>query len=134
MAGKWAKGTIFSVMVGAVDTPIASLTNIGGLDLSAEEIDISAHDSEDDYKEFIQGFKDGGSVSLEGNFTNVASQVALKTLFDAGTVTEMSITFPGTIGSWTFDGFVSAIGTSAPMSDKIGFSASVKVTGKPVLA
>lgn len=134
MAGKFAKSTVFSATIGAVLTPIASLTSIGGVDITADDIDVTAHDSTDDYREFIQGLKDGGSVTLEGNFTHVASQIGLKTLLDSGDVVAMKIEFPDALATWTFSGYVNALSTSAPMEDKISFSASVKVTGKPVLA
>lgn len=134
MAGKFAKSTVFSATIGTVLTPIASLTSIGGVDITADDIDVTAHDSTDGYREFIQGLKDGGSVTLEGNFTHVASQIGLKTLLDSGDVVAMKIEFPDALATWTFSGYVNALSTSAPMEDKISFSASVKVTGKPVLA
>ena len=134
MAGKFAKGTVFSATIGAVLTPIASLTSISGVELSADDVDVTAHDSADDYREFVQGLKDGGSVSIEGNFTHVASQIGLKTLFDSGDIVAMSIAFPDALATWTFNGYVNALSTDAPMEDKISFSASIKVTGKPTLA
>jgi predicted secreted protein len=134
MAGTFGKGTVFSATVGSVLTAIANLTNIGGLDLSSDEIDVSDHDSADGYREFIQGMKDGGSVSLEGHFTNDVSQTDLLDLFDSGAVVAMSIAFPDNLATWTFNGFVSGIGTDAPSDDKLGFTASVKVSGKPTLS
>lgn len=134
MAGVFGKGTTFSATVSSVLTEIASLTSIGGVDLSADDVDVTAHDSADDYREFVQGLKDGGTVSLEGNFTGVASQLALKTLFDGGDVVAMEIELAGGAGTWSFNGYVNAFSTSAPFDDKLGFSAQVKVTGKPTLA
>ena len=137
MAGKFAKGTVFSVTVGEVLIPIASLTNIGGVELSADDVDVTAHDSADNYREFVQGLKDGGSVSIEGNYTHHTSQITLKTLFDAGEasgVVAMKIEFPGALATWTFNGYINGFSTDAPLDDKLTFSASIKVTGKPVLA
>lgn len=134
MAGKFAKGTKFKATIGVALTDIANLTSIGGLDLSADDIDVTEHDSADDYREFIQGMKDGGAVSLEGNFVSVTELQKLKTLFDSGDVVAMEIVFPDTLGKWAFNGYVNALSTDEPMDDKIGFSASVKVTGKPTLS
>lgn len=134
MAGKFAKGTVFSVTVGSVLTPIASLTNIGGVELSADDVDVTAHDSADDYREFIQGLKDGGSVSIEGNYTHHTSQIALKTLFDSGDTVAMEIDFPDALATWSFNGYINGFSTDAPLDDKLTFSASIKVTGKPTLA
>lgn len=133
MAGKFAKGTVLSVTVGAVLTPVLNLTGVSGVDLSADEIDTTDHDSVDGYKEFEQGLKDGGTVSIEGNFTNHASQVALKTLFDSGEKVACEIEFPNALAKWTFTAFVSAISTDAPYDGKIDFAGALKVSGKPVL-
>ena len=134
MAGKFANGTVFSVTVSEVLTAVASLTNIGGVELSADDVDVTAHDSADDYREFLQGLKDGGSVSIEGNYTHHTSQIALKTLFDSGATVAMKIEFPSALATWTFNGYINGFSTDAPLDDKLTFSASIKVTGKPVLA
>lgn len=134
MAGVFGYGTVFSVTVGSVLKPIANLTNIGGLDLTADEIDVTDHDSEDGFREFISGLKDGGSVSLEGNFTDDASQKDLLNLLVSGTVVPMTIAFPDGLATWSFEGFVSGFGTEGPLDDKIPFTASVKVSGKPTLS
>lgn len=133
MSGKFGFGTAFSVTIDSVLTPVASLTGITGLDLTADEVDVTAHDSADGYREYLQGLRDGGSVSLEGNFFNDDSQLALKDLFDAGSVVAMEIAFPNSLATWSFNGFVTGLSTDAPMDDKISFSATVKVTGKPTL-
>jgi predicted secreted protein len=132
MAGSFAHGTVLSATISSVLTPIAGLTNIGGLDLSSDAIDVTDHDS-DGYREFAQGLKDSGSVSLEGNFLNDASQAGLLALFKSGSVVAMTIEFPGALGTWSFDGFVEAFSTEAPMDDKAGFAASIKVSGEPTL-
>ncbi len=134
MAGKFAHGTTFSATISSVLTPIASLTSITGLDLSADDVDVTAHDSADGYREFVQGLRDGGTVSIEGNFTGVASQEALKDLFDSGEVVAMEIGFPDAFAEWQFNGYVNALSTDAPMDDKVSFSATIKVSGKPVLS
>ena len=46
---------------------VAGLTSIGGLELSADTIDVTTLAS-DGYREFIGSLKDGGEVSLEGYF------------------------------------------------------------------
>ena len=60
---KKAQGT--KLKIGA--NSIAELTSIGGLSLSADTIDVTTLDS-DGYREFIQGMKDGGEVSISGYF------------------------------------------------------------------
>lgn len=133
MAGKFAKGTKLNIKKGEVFEAVASLTDISGVEISADEVETTAHDSPDNYREFEAGLKDGGSVAIEGNFTNVASQSDLKDLLDSGVLTDMEIEFPSALGKWTFKGFVKSFSTSAPLDDKLGFSAEIKISGKPVL-
>lgn len=134
MAGHFAHGTQFSVTVATVLTAIAELTSITGVEITVDEVDVSSHDSEDAFREFTSGMKDAGSVSIEGNFINDASQTALYDLAVSGETVAMEIVFPDSLGEWTFDGFVTSFSTDAPMDDKISFSATIKVTGKPTLA
>ena len=134
MSGYFANGTVFSATVSNVLTPIAELTTITGLELQADDVDVTSHDSTDKYKEFAQGLRDGGEISLEGNFMYDSSQVALKTLFDAGTAVAMTISFPSSAGEWSFNGYVKEFSNDAPFDDKLVFAATIKVTGKPTLS
>ena len=48
------------------ETKVGGLTEIGGIELSADTLDITTLDSEGGYREFVGGFKDAGEVSLSG--------------------------------------------------------------------
>jgi predicted secreted protein len=129
-----AKAT-FGTILTRSGSAIAELTNIGSPKLTAGEIDVTSMDSADGYKEFIQGLRDGGEVGIEGNFisSDTNGQIGLVADFNAGTVQAFVITFPdGT--TWTFSGFVKGFELNdAEVEGKLGFKASIKVTGKPVL-
>jgi len=86
----------------------------------------------DPYREFTGSVLDGGEVSFEGNLTTAAAGNAIKALADARAEVDFKVTFP-TTDLWELSGVVTAFGTSAPYDDKLSFSASVKVSGKPVL-
>ena len=47
---------------GSVD--ISGLTSIGGIEITAETIDVTTLDSDGGYREFIGGFKDAGEVPI----------------------------------------------------------------------
>ena len=129
---KWAKGTTLT----RGGSLIAELTNIDGPELSRDTIDVTSHDSANDYKEFIGGLKDGGEIALEGNFIpgDTNGQIGLQIDFEAGTVQSFVMTFPTAMATtWTFSGVVTKFKTSAPHDDKAKFSASIKVSGKPAL-
>jgi predicted secreted protein len=135
MSGNFGYGSKFKATISAVLTEIAGLTNIKGLDLSADEIDTTAHNTADGYRTFVQGLKDGGTIEIEGYYSNLASQIGLKTIFDAGASTACEIIFAGTsMGTWTFNAIPTGLSTEAPLDGLVGFTASLKVTGKPTLA
>ncbi len=128
MAGVNAFGTVLTV-----GSAIAELTNIGGPGLSAETIDVTSHDSTDAWREFVGGLKDGGEITVDGNFTTAAAANTLIILL--GVLTSgATIVFPTTPATtWTFDCIVTGYETTAPMEDKLSFTATLKVSGKPVL-
>ena len=111
---------------------IGGLTSIGGIEASAETVDVTALDSDGGYREFIAGFKDAGEVSLEGYLDDAEDQKQLTVYeaFESGKEQECIIEFPNG-GKWTFKGIVTGFSTSASLDDAITFSSSIKVSGKP---
>lgn len=119
------------------DSPVdvARLSSIGGLELSADTIDVTTLESDGGYREFIAGFKDAGEVSLEGYFVPTAGkgQKELYDLFESGNEESFTIQFPNNMAKWEFKGIVVGFSTSADLEDPLAFSASIKVSGKPTL-
>lgn len=113
---------------------IAELTEIGGMDISQDTIDISNLDS--GWRSFIGGMKDAGEISLTG-FFNPSDTNGQKALYDslvAGTVLTYSIVFPASVvAQWDFSAVVTKFTTGAAMEDAISFEATLKVTGAPAL-
>ncbi len=115
---------------------IAGLTSISGLEQSADTIDVTTLDSEGGRREFIAGFKDSGEVSVEGYFIpgEGKGQSELYTAFESGEVDDYVIEFPPELGAkWEFKAIVTGFSTSADLEDPLAFSATLKVTGVPVL-
>lgn len=127
-----AHGTFLNVTINSTLTPIAEITNIDGIEISADDIDVTSHDSEG-WREFVQGLKDAGEVSIEGNFNGDNSQAGLLALLKTGESVAMQIAFPEDVATWYFNGYVKGLSTGAPMDDKIAFAATIKVTGQPYL-
>jgi predicted secreted protein len=115
---------------------VAELTSISGPNETMDTIDVTSHDSPDAYREFIAGIRDGGEISIEGNFikTDTTGQIALHNDFQAGTKRAWIIKFPGGSTQISGNGFITAFSPSFPFEDKIGFTATIKVTGKPALS
>lgn len=136
-SGVAAWGTLFSW--NAHD--LAELTSISGPGESMDAIDLTSHDSADAFKEFVAGLHDGGDISVEGNFIKGDSdgQIAMHTDFQAGTAKTWIIKHPAWVETShefpqvTASGLVTAFELTYPMDGKIGFTATIKVTGKPVL-
>ena len=115
---------------------VGGLTSIGGVEISAETIDMTAMDSHDGYKEFEEGMKDAGEVPVEGFLDGAdAGQEKMLEALNAGGLHDFAIIFPEKIGkTWKGKGVVTKFSTSAALNDGVKFSASVKVSGKPTLA
>lgn len=118
--------------------PVALLTAINGVEINAEVIDVTSHQSDDNYKEFIAGLLDAGEVTLEGwyDYTDTAGQHAMLTDMNARIGREVIITFPVATGTtWTFDGLITKLlPGGAPTDGAIPFSATIKPSGKPEFA
>lgn len=131
-----ALGTKLKVGASDAAVAVAGLTSIGGLELSADTIDVTTLDSDGGYREFIAGFKDAGEVSLEGylDASSGKGQKELHDLFDSGEVTDFVIEFPPeTKTKWQFKGIVTGFSTGATLEDPLSFSATIKVSGEPTL-
>lgn len=117
---------------------VAELTNINGIELSADTIDTTTHQSVDNYKEFEIGLLDAGEVSIEGNFdyTDTEGQHAMLADFASRTKRNVVVTFPSATGAtWSFTAGITKIKIGdAPVDGVIKFSASLKVSGKPTFA
>lgn len=115
---------------------IAELTSIGGLDLTADNVEKTVLDSPNGWREFVQGWKDGGEVSFSGYF-NPADTNGQKALYDAfgtGVLTNFVILFPSTLGAeWDFTAIVTGFSTGAELEDGISFEGTLKVSGQPSL-
>lgn len=140
MAGADAFGTQFKRGDGAQPTEaftaIANVTNIGGPQRSRETIDVTAHDSEDGWMEFLGSLKDGGEVSLDLNYDPRVVSHDLDDDFDDSVPRNYQIViFPGTDDeyTWDFAGIMTGLEDEFPYDDKMARSATFKISGKPVL-
>lgn len=120
---------------------IAELSSISGPSETADTIDVTSHDSDDTYKEFVAGLRDGGDISFEGNLitTDTDGQIAMHTDFQAGSKKAFIVKFPDWVETTheypqiTGNGIVTAFAADFPSDDKISLSGTIKVTGKPTL-
>ena len=115
---------------------LAELTNISGPSQSMDPIEVTSHDSADQFKEFIAGLHDGGEITLEGNFIvgDTTGQIAMHTDFQATTVKTWILKWPGWASGpqFTGSGYITAFTWDFPHEGKVSFSVTIKITGKPV--
>ena len=113
---------------------IGDLTGISGPTMSAEEIDVTSHDSTGAFREFVPSFLDPGEISLEGNLMSGGGAEDMVDAFNDRKLQNIEIIFPTTDDlKWSFNGYVTGVETDAPYDDKATFSATIKVSGAPTL-
>lgn len=115
---------------GTAFTAIAEVNSISGPNLSRDTIDVTSLDSTGGFREFIGGFRDGGEVTLEMNFT-LDGYDTIKDDFDSDDLRDYQIVLPDT-GATTFEfsALVTNLGLAIPMDDKITCDVTLKVSGQ----
>lgn len=130
---KMAKGT--KLLRNGVE--IAEITAITPPTRTRDTVDVTHLNSPDGFREFLGGWKDGGTVELEGNWIpgDTNGQAGLEADFESDEPQNYTIQYPSSLGvSMDFAGIVTRAPTPTVTTDgKLGFSAAIKVTGKPML-
>lgn len=131
MAGTFGYGAVLKIN----GTTVSEITNISGPELSADTLDATTHSSADGYREFVQGLRDGGEISIEGNLDYDNNVSVIKTQFDTSSVVSASIVLPTSPSNteWVANVITTGISTEAPHDEIIPYSATFKITGKPTL-
>lgn len=113
---------------------IGNVTNIGGPGLERETYDVTAHDSPQQWREFLGGLKDGGEVSADLNYDPDKHDVLVADLDDPDPISyELAFpTVPETV--WQVDLILTGFEPEAPHDGQLAASIAFKVTGAPVLA
>lgn len=114
----------------AAPTVIGSLTSIGEISPTADELDATCLDSTGGYREFLAGFKDSGELSLTGfHDGSDTGQALCRTLFGTGASGYFWVKFSDGL-EVIFTGFIKGYTAgSADVDGIVGFGASIRVTG-----
>jgi len=131
MAGVAAFGT--TLKMGATPVAIANVTGISGPSYSAETIDVTAHDSASNYREYVPSFLELGEISVDINFdptetTHKNTTGGLLEAFENRTNETWAIEFPDG-SSVGFSGYVTGFELDAPFDDKLSASLTIRTTG-----
>lgn len=109
---------------------VGSLTSIGEISPDSEELDATTLDSPGGYREFVQGFKDSGELSLSGYLNKDApGQAKMRELYSTGALGYFFVAFPdGT--TVAFNAYVKSHTTGAADVDGlVGFGAALRISG-----
>lgn len=123
-------GTVFRRWSGTAWGSIAEVNSITGPSMTRDFIDVTSLDSTGGYREFIAGFRDGGTVVLAMNFTR-ATYDLMKTDFesDAAVLYEIVLPDPDQT-SLEFMGLVTELPLTVPTDDKVTADVTIKVDGQ----
>ena len=110
---------------------IGALTSIGEITPDSEELDATTLDSTGGYREFLQGFKDSGEVTLSGYYDKAdAGQQELITGYGNGEVKAVAVAFPNSAGGANFQAYVKSFTLGAANVDgTVGFGATLRISG-----
>lgn len=116
---------------------IGEVDAIGDISLTVDTVEASTYTSPDAYKEYIQGMIDAGQLTIGGNFDEGDTDGQVKFLTDMNArsgVKDLVITFPASTGAaWTVPALPVGFTTTQPIGGKIGYTLTVKPSGKPEL-
>lgn len=136
----WAFGTQIKLgaTVGTVTTytEIARVEDISGGGITQAFDEITAHDSEGRFRQYMATLLEPGEISFDiiwdpTDATHDGTTGVLAELLD-GNESSWQIVFPtATPHTWTFDAFVSAFNFNAPVDGALRASVSLRTTGAP---
>lgn len=111
-------------------TAIAEVNDISGPNMSRNTIDTTSLDTTGGYRTFIGGFRDGGEVNLNMNFT-IDGYNTMKDDFEDSDARDYQIVLPDT-GATTleFSAVVTALGMAVPTDDKVTATVTLKISGQ----
>jgi predicted secreted protein len=112
---------------------VAEVNSITGPGMTRATIDVTSLDSSGGYREFIPGFRDGGEISLNMNFS-LDSYDDLKLDYESETVQSYSIVLGDTNATtFSFSGYVTSISLAVPLDDKVTSDVTIKISGTVTL-
>lgn len=139
MAGLDAKGTQLKRDSNGAGTfvAVANISDVSGPSRSRDAIEVTAHDSPDNYREFVKGLKDGGEVEITINYDpGDTTHQQLDADFEEDDLRAYQVVIlPGKDDehTWEFTGLITDIGDEFPYDDKMERKVTFKVSGKPTL-
>lgn len=114
-------------------TTVAEVNSITGPGMTRSFIDATSLDSTGGWREYITSFRDGGTISLNMNYTLAVYNDMMED-FESDSSVNYQLVLPDT-GSTTleFAAYVTDLPLTIPTDDKITMSVTMKISGQVTL-
>ena len=135
MAGIDAFGTILEIDVNddafATGLTVGEITTVDFLDVSVDDLDATTHGSPGQWREFIGGLKNGGTLTGTIRFDPALHGAILSAV---GVTHDVRITLPDAgAASIDFEGYINMLTGVAPHDGLLEGEFGLKASGAPVL-
>ena len=133
MAGRAAFGTLFKM--GATPTTVAHVTEIGGIGVSTEILDVTAMDSGGAYREILPSFLTGKDIKLKVNWvpdaaTHKNASGGVWYAMEQKALTAFQIVFPtATTATYSFSGYITGIEGGGSFDKKLEADITITPSG-----
>lgn len=119
-------GTVFK----RANVALAEVNSISGPSKTRDTIDVTSLDSTGGYREFIGGFRDGGEVTLNMNYTQ-AGYTYLNTDFESNSLQAFSIVLSDSwLTEYDFNAFVSNLTMNVQPDTQVTLEVTLKISGQ----
>lgn len=134
MAGNDGFGVVLEREVtpgGGTYAAIANIASLTGPSIEREQIDVTAHDSPDQWEEFVFGIKRSGEIEVELNYDPTVHDTLLDD-FASSDPRGYRIVWPDDAATtWSLQAGLVGFEPEAPHDDKLSATATFKVSGPP---
>jgi predicted secreted protein len=112
---------------------IAEVNSINGPGMEKQQIEVTSLDSTGGWREYIGGFKDGGELTLEMNFTYASYDILFGDFEDTDSHNYQIALSDTTASTFAFAGVVTGCPISVTADDKVTATITIKLTGPVTL-
>jgi len=108
---------------------LAEVYSVSGPSMSRDFIDVTNFDSTSNYREFITGLRDAGTVTFTMNFTRDTYDT-IKSDYESDTAQNYEFVLNDSVfTSFEFSGFVTELPLEVPVDDRVTVNVTIKITG-----
>lgn len=125
-----------TVSIGTIASPpvFTAISEVQVVDFSNDKVDlvdVTHTQSPNARREFLATLIDDGEMNFTANFIpGDATQTNLQTVRAARTATPWEVVLPGSLGTFTFAGIITALNHNLDFSKESKLTVKVKVTGE----